>query len=83
MTPRATFGEFIRAAHWHLDPATTIHGPPHFRGSAEEVSRSLLRVITVMRRYVEEMTAAFPASGDARTPRCPPGLVRRSRRGKR
>src|SRR5215471_402417 len=57
---QATFGEFIRAAHWHLDPATTIHGPPHFRGSAEEVSRSLLRVITVMRRYVEEMTAAFP-----------------------
>jgi hypothetical protein len=60
MTPRATFGDFIGAADWHLDPATTIHGPPGFRGSAEEVSRSLLRVINVMRSYVEEMTAAFP-----------------------
>jgi hypothetical protein len=60
MTPRATFGDFIRAAHWHLDPATTIHGPPGFRGSLEEVSRSLLRVINVMRSYVEEMTVAFP-----------------------
>jgi hypothetical protein len=60
MTSRATFGDFITAAHRHLDPATTIHGPPHFRGSAEEISWSLLRVISVMRRYVEEMTAAFP-----------------------
>ena len=60
MTSRATFGDFIRAAHWHLDPATTIHGPPGFRGSAEEVSRSLLRVIIVMRRYVEDMTVALP-----------------------
>jgi hypothetical protein len=60
MTARATFGDFIRAAHWHLDSATTIHGPPGLRGSAEEVSRSLLRVITVMRRYVDEMTAGFP-----------------------
>lgn len=60
MTPRATFGDFIRAAHWHLDPETTIHGPPSFRGSGEEISRSLLRVINVMGSYVEEMTAAFP-----------------------
>src|SRR5262249_45388784 len=54
------FGDFIQAAHWHLDPGTTIHGPPGLRGSAEEVSRSLLRVVTVMRRYVEDMTTAFP-----------------------
>jgi hypothetical protein len=30
------------------------------RGSAEEVSRSQLRVLTVMRRYVEDMTTTFP-----------------------
>lgn len=60
MTPRATFGDFICAAHWHLDPAATLHGPPSFRGSAEEVNQSLLRVINVMCSYVEEMTAAFP-----------------------
>jgi hypothetical protein len=38
MMRRATFGDFIQAAHWHLDPATTIHGPAPARGSAEEVS---------------------------------------------
>jgi hypothetical protein len=60
MTSRPTFGDFIDTAHWHLDPATTVHGPPGARGSAEEVSRSLLRVITVMHRYVEDMTITFP-----------------------
>jgi len=60
MTSRPTFGDFIHAAYWHLDPATTVHGLPGSRGSAEEVSRSLLRVITVMRRYVEDMTITFP-----------------------
>ena len=59
MIHRAKFGEFIEAAHWHLDPATTIHGPAAARGSAEEVSRSLLRVVTVMRRYAEDITTAF------------------------
>lgn len=60
MTARPTFGDFIQAAHWHLDPATTIHGPPGSLGNAEEVSRSLLRVITVMRRYLEDITATLP-----------------------
>jgi hypothetical protein len=59
MMRRATFGDFIQAAHWHLDPATTIHGPAAARGSAEEVSRSLVRVVTVLRRYLQDMTTTF------------------------
>ena len=59
MMRRATFGDFIQAAHWHLDPAITIYGPVGARGSAEGVSRSLLRVVTVMRRYLQDITTVF------------------------
>ena len=52
---RATFGDFLHAAHWELGP----DGPDAARGNVEEVSRSLLRVVIVMGRYVQDMTAAF------------------------
>lgn len=59
MTGRATFGAFLQAAHRHLEDAAGLHGPAGARGSVEEVGRSLLRVITVMGRYVQDVTTAF------------------------
>jgi len=59
VTGGSTFGDFISAAHWHLDPANRAHGPAGGRGGAEEAARSLLRVVTVMRRYVDDMATAF------------------------
>jgi hypothetical protein len=59
MTDRATFGDFVMAAHRHLDPPIGSYGQPPARGSVEEVSRSLLRVLTVIGHYLQDITGAF------------------------
>jgi hypothetical protein len=56
---RATFGDFLHAAHWDLGPPAGLGGPYAVRGNVEEVSRSLLRVVIVMNRYVQDLTVAF------------------------
>jgi len=55
VTGRATFGDFLQAAHHGLGAA----GPPPGRGDVEEVSRSLLRVVTILGRYVQDMNTAL------------------------
>ena len=57
MTGRATFGDFLHAAHRGL--AGGASSPPPARGDVEEVSRSLLRVVTIMGRYIQDITTAF------------------------
>ena len=52
---RTTFGDFLHAAHWELGP----NGPATATGNVGEVSRSLLRVVIVMGRYVQDVTGAF------------------------
>jgi len=59
---RATFGDFLQAAHDGLGPPSGA-GSYAPRGSVEEVSRSLLRVVTVMGRYVQDMTAGLDGIG--------------------
>ena len=61
MTGRATFGDFLQAAHRHLDPPPGTIGQPPARGDAGEVSQSLMRVLTVMGRHLHDLTAAFDA----------------------
>jgi len=53
---RATFGDFLQAAHASIGQRSGASGPAA-RGSVEEVSASLLRVVTVMGRYLKDMTA--------------------------
>ena len=59
MTGRATFGDFLQAARRHLDPPPGTIGQPPARGDVEEVSQSLMRVLTVMGRYLRDLTTAF------------------------
>jgi hypothetical protein len=55
---RATFGDFLQAAHASIGQRSGASGPAA-RGSVEEVSASLLRVVTVMGRYMQDMTAGI------------------------
>ena len=64
---RATFGDFLQAAHDGLGlPSGAGSYAP--RGSVEEVSRSLLRVVRVMGRYVQDMTAGLDGVGPRARP---------------
>src|ERR1022692_980013 len=66
MTRRATFGDFATAASHHLDLAA---GPPGLAarrqqaavpaGTVDEFARSLHRLLTVMSRHCDDMTAAL------------------------
>jgi len=57
VTHRATFGDILHAAHQSL--AHRRGEPPPTRGDVEEVSRSLLQVITILSRYAQDTATAF------------------------
>lgn len=66
MTGRPAFGEFLHAAHRHLAGQPGL--PPPGRGDVGEVSRSLLRVVILLGRYLHDTATAFsdqPASAPA------------------
>jgi hypothetical protein len=56
MSGRARFGDFLWAAHRRLDPPAGIQERGASRGDLEEVARSLLRAVTIMGRFVRDMT---------------------------
>ncbi len=64
MTGRATFGDFLHAAHRGLAGGAGVPTPT--RGDVEEVSRSLLRLVTIVGRYLQDM--ATPSQVPGRTP---------------
>jgi hypothetical protein len=53
------FGDFLDAARTHLDEADRLHEAAGGDVDLEQVSRSLLRVIVVMRRYVLDVTPGW------------------------
>ncbi len=57
MTGGARFGDFLDAAHRSLAPRAREPSP--VRGDVEEVSRSLLRVVTILGRYTQDPATAF------------------------
>ena len=57
MTGRARFGDFLNAGHRSLDSRAGEPSPA--RGDVEEVSRSLLRVVTILGRYTQDTATAF------------------------
>lgn len=59
MTSRATFGDFLQAARRHLEHTGTPHRDGGTRGNMDEVPRSLLREIIVMRHYLHDITATL------------------------
>ena len=65
MTGRATFGDFLHAAHRALAGGTGGPSPTH--GDVGEVSRSLLRLVTIFGRYLQDM-ATTPSQVPGRTP---------------
>ena len=56
MTGRARFGDFVWAAHRRLDPPAGVQERGSSRGDLEEVTRSLLRAVTIMGRFVRDIT---------------------------
>jgi hypothetical protein len=65
VTGRATFGDFLHAVHQAL--AGGVGGPAPARGDVEEVSRSLLRLVTIVGRYLQDM-ATTPSEVSGRAP---------------
>src|SRR5581483_2372944 len=59
---RATFGEFLQAARRYLDGPVAPRHAAGTGGSAEEVSSSLLRVVTIMGRYLQDITPPLGAA---------------------
>ena len=57
MTGRTRFGDFLHAGHRSLDSRAGEPSPA--RGDVEEVSRSLLRVVTILGRYTQDTATAF------------------------
>jgi len=57
VTGGARFGDFLDAAHRSLAPRAGEPSPA--RGDVEEVSRSLLRVVTILGRYTQDTATAF------------------------
>ena len=65
MTGRATLGDFLHAAHRALAGGTDMPTPA--RGDVEEVSRSLLRLVTIFGRYLQDI-ATTPSQAPGNTP---------------
>jgi hypothetical protein len=57
VTGAARLGDFLDAAHRSL--ALRAGEPSPARGDVDEVSRSLLRVVTILGRYTQDTAAAF------------------------
>jgi hypothetical protein len=65
VTGRATFGDFLDAAHRALAGGADMPSPTH--GDVGEVSRSLLRLVTIFGRYLQDV-ATPPSQLPGRTP---------------
>ena len=57
MTARPAFGDFLAAARGHADVTTLPRENDRGGANVQEVTDSLLRVITVMGRYLNDITA--------------------------
>jgi hypothetical protein len=67
VTSRATFGDFLHQAHHHLesggDPCRTVA-----LEDLEQVIGALSRLVTVMGRYTQDLTATLPELGPQAQP---------------
>jgi hypothetical protein len=59
MTSQAVLGDFLTAAHRHLAAPLTWTTTPAPGRDIEEVTSSLLRLITIIGRYATDITTAF------------------------
>ena len=57
MTPRPAFGDFLAAARGHTSAAVAGHQADRSGEHVQEVTDSLLHVVTVMGRYLEDIAA--------------------------
>ena len=57
MTARPAFGDFLAAARDHASVAAALRETDRRGAYVQEVTDSLLRVITVMGRYLQDITA--------------------------
>jgi hypothetical protein len=55
---RATFGDFLDAAREHLGSSGVLRRAASRGGDVQEISHSLLRVVIVMGRYVQDVSTA-------------------------
>ena len=68
MTARPAFGDFITAARGHVGAAVAGHRADRSGEHVQEVSDSLLHVITVMDRYLQDITAVPGGMPSGATP---------------
>src|ERR1022692_649260 len=68
MTGRAVFGDFLDAAHEHLGSPAVLHRAASRGGDVQEISHSLLRVVIVMGRYVQDVNTAAGQAYSRATP---------------
>jgi hypothetical protein len=67
VTGRATFGDFLHLAHYHLEPG---HDPGRtvVLEDLDQVLGALSRLVTVMSRYTHDLTATLPEPGPQAQP---------------
>jgi hypothetical protein len=63
MTGRPAFGDFLAAARDHARIAAALRETGRREAYVQEVTDSLLRVITVMGRYLQDITAVRTTCG--------------------
>jgi hypothetical protein len=68
VSDRARFGDFLDAAWRHLGPSGATEVTVGAGNDVGEVSRSLLRVVVVMSRYVRDITVAVDSVPTRRRP---------------
>ena len=61
MTGRVVFGDFLDAACGHIGTADRIRGAAKDGVDLQQVNRSVLRIVVVMRRYVQDVTSGWGA----------------------
>jgi hypothetical protein len=59
VTSRAVFGDFLDAARGHLIEAARVHATARGDVDSCQVSRSMLRVVVLMRRFVLDVTPGW------------------------
>jgi hypothetical protein len=65
VTGRVVFGHFLDTACGHLGAADRLRWAVGGDGDVQEVNNSLLQIVVLMRRYVQDVTPGGPPGASA------------------
>jgi hypothetical protein len=80
VTGQVTFGDLLDAARRHLDQAGDVPGRPVGDRDLLDVTRGMCAVVTVMGRYLQDVTSGDGSVRQGRERRCRRGPARAGKR---